>query len=161
LACKWNAGTSVGPSSTIAVSGVVWRLLYRAGTRKVGLCLIQMVNTKAKDVFDRDCCMLLDNLFFAQGEGVQVDAEAIAILKSAQPNVRGNDDYAVFGVDALGQANGLRGWFLEIGGKTADQFVAWLTDRAGRVAAHRAADSQTSAKGTCRPGARRRKHGVC
>src|SRR5262249_15330434 len=26
----------------------------------------------AKDVFDRDCCMLLDNLFFAQGEGIQV-----------------------------------------------------------------------------------------
>jgi hypothetical protein len=26
----------------------------------------------ARDVFDRDCCMLLDNVFFAQGEGIQI-----------------------------------------------------------------------------------------
>lgn len=117
--------------------------------------------TAAKDVFDRDCCMLLDNLFFAQGEGVQIDAEAVAILKSAQPSVRGIDDYAVFGVVALGQANGLRGRFLEIEGKAADRFVAWLTDRAGRVAARRVGDRETSTKEACGPRIRRRKHGVC
>jgi hypothetical protein len=103
----------------------------------------------AKDVFDRDCCMLLDNLFFAQGEGIQVDAEAVAILKAAQPGVAGIDGYAVFGVDTLKQTNGLRGRFLEIEGRTAAQFVAWLTDRGGRVAARRA-------EGEKKPIARRR-----
>lgn len=115
----------------------------------------------ASDVFDRDCCMLLDNLFFAQGEGVQVDAEGVAILKAAQPGVAGIDDYAVFGVDTHGQANGLRGWFLEIEGKAADRFVAWLTDRAGRIAARRTEDGQETTRGTCGPLVRRRKHGVC
>lgn len=116
----------------------------------------------AKDVFDRDCCMLLGNLFFAQGEGIQVDAEAVAILKAAQPGVAGIDDYAVFGVDSLGQANGLRGWFLEIEGKAAEQFVAWLTDRAGRVLARRAGEGQeTPRKRFCRTLVTPRKHRIC
>ena len=35
--------------------------------------------------FDRDCCMLLKNLFFASGQGIQFDAEALEILAEAQP----------------------------------------------------------------------------
>lgn len=117
----------------------------------------------ARDAFDRDCCMLLGNLFFTQGEAIQFDEEAVNILKAAQPGVKGIDDYAVFGVDAVGQANGLRGRFLEIEGKTADRFIAWLTDRAQRVTARQSGDGDGRAKITCRPRARRscRKHGIC
>jgi hypothetical protein len=49
------------------------------------------------DAFDRDCCMLLENLFFAQGDGIKFDQEAVNILKAAQPGVKGIDDYAIFG----------------------------------------------------------------
>jgi hypothetical protein len=78
---------------------------------------------------------LLDNLFFAKGEGIQFDQEAVNILNAAQPGVTGIDAYAVFGVDAVGQANGLRGRFLAIDGKPAARFIAWLTDRAQRIGA--------------------------
>jgi hypothetical protein len=122
----------------------------------VGRTIRLRPGTAAKDVFDRDCCMLLDNLFFAQGEGIQIDAEAVAILKAAQPGVAGIDHYAVFGVDTRGQANGMRGRFLEIEGKIADRFVAWLTDRAERVAARGADGGVKSAKGTCSSRVRRR-----
>jgi hypothetical protein len=118
---------------------------------------------RSRDVFDRDCCMLLDNLFFAQGEGVQFDQEGVNILNAAQPGVAGIDAYAVFGLDAAGKANGLRGRFLEMNGDLADRFVAWLTDRAQRVMACQSADADRLAKVACRPRARRPcfKHGIC
>jgi hypothetical protein len=115
----------------------------------------------ARDVFDRDCCMLLDNAFFAQGEGIQFDQEAVSILKAAQAGVTGIDDYAVFGVDSVGQANGLRGRFLEIEGNVADRFLAWLRDRARRVTARQSGRDNEPVKRTCRPRVPRRKHGIC
>jgi hypothetical protein len=115
----------------------------------------------ARDAFDRDCCMLLDNVFFAQGEGIRFDQEAVCILKGAQPGVRGIDDYAVFGVDSVGQANGLRGRFLEIEGNVADRFLAWLRDRARRVAARQSGTDGEPVKRSCRPRIPRRKHGIC
>jgi hypothetical protein len=116
---------------------------------------------RARDVFDRDCCMLLDNLFFAQGEGIQFDQEAVGLLKAGQPGVTGIDDYAVFGVDSLGQANGLRGRFLEIEGNVADRFLAWLQDRSRRVAARHSGNDGEPVKRSCRPRVPRRKHGIC
>jgi hypothetical protein len=117
----------------------------------------------SQEAFDRDCCMLLDNVFFAQGEGIQFDKEAVDILKEAQPGRPSIDDYAVFGVDAAGQANGLRGRFLEMDGDLADRFMAWLTDRAPRIAARHSGDDEDFGKVTCRPRFRRRrlKHGIC
>jgi hypothetical protein len=105
--------------------------------------------------------MLLDNVFFAQGEGIQFDQEAVDILKAAQLGVTGIDDYAVFGADSAGQANGLRGRFLEIEGNVADRFLAWLRDRARRVVARHAGNDDEPGKRTCRPRGPRRKHGIC
>jgi hypothetical protein len=115
----------------------------------------------AWDVFDRDCCMLLANLFFAQGEGVQFDVEAVRILKAAQPGVTGIDDYAVFGIDASGQANGLRGRFLEIEGNAADCFLVWLQYRARIVAARRSEEENLPLRRMCRPRILQRIHGIC
>lgn len=115
----------------------------------------------AREAFDRDCCMLLDNVFFAQGEGIWIDEEAVNILKAAQPGVRGIDDYAVFGVDSAGQANGLRGRFLEIEGEVADRFLAWLRDRAQRITARRSGNDDEPVKRTCRQRVSERKPGIC
>ena len=79
--------------------------------------------------FDRDCCMLLKNLFFASGQGIEFDEEALEILRQAQRGRSGIDRYAVFGLTASGQANGLRGTFLIINGDLAKRFIAWLEDR--------------------------------
>ena len=40
-------------------------------------------------VFDRDCCMLLENVFFASRHGVELDEVALDILRQAQPDERG------------------------------------------------------------------------
>jgi hypothetical protein len=127
----------------------------------VGRTIRLQPGATARDVLDRDCCMVLDNVFFAQGEGIQFDQEAVSILKATQPGVKGIDDYAVFGVDSVGQANGLRGRFLEIEGMVADRFVAWLTDRATRIAARRSGGEEETAKGKCRPRGRCRNLGIC
>jgi hypothetical protein len=76
--------------------------------------------------FDRDCCMLLKNLFFADGQGIEFDEEVLEILQQAQPGKR-IDDYAVFGRSANRRANGRRGSYLELEPDLTDRFVAWLS----------------------------------
>lgn len=88
------------------------------------------------EVFDRDCCLLLENEFFAQGKGIEFDEEALSILRRMQPTKSGIDRYAVFGRAPTGQANGLRGTFLAVSGELADRFVVWLKDRSQKLADH-------------------------
>jgi hypothetical protein len=87
----------------------------------------------AWETLDRDCCLLLENLFFARGQGIAFDKEAMGLLRRAQPGKTGIDAYAVFGRTAGGQVNGLRGTFLPIPGDLADSFMAWLKDRSRTV----------------------------
>jgi hypothetical protein len=83
--------------------------------------------------FDRDCCLLLENYFFAQGQGIEFDGEGLRILRRAQRNKPEIDAYAVFGRTASGQVNGLRGTYLPIRGDVADRFVSWLKDRSHKA----------------------------
>ena len=62
------------------------------------------------ETFDRDCCLLLMNIFFAQGQGISFDEEALTILRQAQPEKKSEiDNYAIFGLKANRHADGLRG----------------------------------------------------
>ena len=81
------------------------------------------------DVFDRDCCMLLENIFFAEGKGLAIDDEALGILREAQPGKSGISDEAVFGLTGQGRINGLRGTYLALSGELATRFVEWLNAR--------------------------------
>jgi len=99
--------------------------------------------------FDRDCCMLLENRFFALGQGIEFDEVALEILRQAQPEKSGIDRYAIFGRTASGQADGLRGWFLEITGHLANRFIAWLKDRSRKAAKHHQDDGDGPAKTPC------------
>jgi hypothetical protein len=101
------------------------------------------------NVFDRDCCMLLQNHFFAQGQGIEFDDEAVRILKKAQPGRPGIDAYAVFGLASGAQANGLRGQYLDIEGDLADRFVAWLSGRAIDVPPDRCGLEARQVKTSC------------
>lgn len=97
---------------------------------------LMLRHASSPEAFDRDCCMLIENRFFAVGQGIDFDKEALKILRDAQPGKRGIDDYAVFGLTGNGQANGLRGTFLEIAGELADHFVGWLEGRSTKASMH-------------------------
>jgi hypothetical protein len=101
------------------------------------------------ETFDRDCCMLLENYFFARGQGIEFDEEALDILRKVLPKGSEIDHYAVFGRTASGEANGLRGMFLEITGRSANRFIAWLKDKSRRAKEHQSGDGDDAAKTSC------------
>jgi hypothetical protein len=90
--------------------------------------MVICIDGNHEKVFDRDCCLLLENVFFASGHGIELDQVALGILRKAQPDEWGVDDYAVFGRETAGKAKGLRGTYLEITGNLAERFVKWLTE---------------------------------
>jgi hypothetical protein len=80
--------------------------------------------------FRRDLCFTTDNRFFARGEGLQIDQEAVAVLQAAQPKVAGIDEVAVFG-RRNGNPDGRRGSYLTIEKPDqVDRFLGWLENRA-------------------------------
>ena len=94
--------------------------------------------------FDLDCCLLLRNIFFARGQGLSFDEEALTILRKAQPKKSRINGYAIFGLNAKGQVDGRRGNCLEIKDEDdlASQFITWLEDRV-----RQAGDQQRHEKG--------------
>lgn len=76
--------------------------------------------------FPRDICFLLDNLFFAEGFGLDLDEELVGILREAQPGRDGVSALRVFGLTAGGTPDGRRGGHLELTGTLADRFLQWL-----------------------------------
>ncbi len=119
------------------------------GFQKKGRSLILKDGWTPWEVFDRDCCILLENRFFAQGQGIEFDKDALKILKAVQPEKSEIDCYAVFGWTANGQANGLKGHYLAIEGELANRFVAWLEDRSHKEARHPQGDGTEPAKKSC------------
>jgi hypothetical protein len=101
------------------------------------------------EAFDRDCCMLIENRFFAQGEGIDLDEEALEILREAQHDKTGIDSYAVFGLTVNGHANGLRGAFLDITDELADRFIAWLEERSAKPTVNERAGYDGTTKTRC------------
>lgn len=103
----------------------------------------------AWQAFDRDCCMLLENWFFAGGAGLDFDDEAVKILKDAQRGKVGIDSYAIFGRTADDNHNviGRRGSYLLLRDELARRFVAWLESRSRRVVDQ--FPSRRRSRGTC------------
>jgi hypothetical protein len=81
------------------------------------------------DPFPRDCCFLCSNEFFAVGRGLKITNEMVEILREAQPEKNGIDNYALFGYDARGHVIGLRGGDLKVQGCLAARFVHELKAR--------------------------------
>jgi hypothetical protein len=90
-----------------------------------------MIRLRQGETFDRDCCLLLENLFFAEGEGIEIDDDAVEIFRECQPEASKIDHYAIFGMTRgserqPAQAIGLRGHYRTLMGPTADSLLAWL-----------------------------------
>lgn len=103
--------------------------------RVEGQRLVLEEGISAWNGFDLDCCMLLENLFFAKGRGIDFDDESLAILREEQPE-RSNeiDRYAIFGRTDEDKVNPRRGYGLPIRGNAADRFVDWIRKRSLEVA---------------------------
>jgi len=70
--------------------------------------------SKRKEIFIRDCVFLCENIFFAEGKGIDIDEDILSIFKKAQPKRDGISNYAIFGLNSDGRANGLKGNYLTI-----------------------------------------------
>ena len=73
--------------------------------------------------FPRDCCFLLDNIFFAQGVGISITNKILDVLKKAQRERKDIDEYAIFGYRSDGSADGRTGRWLEITEKNAEELI--------------------------------------
>jgi len=69
---------------------------------------------KRNEVFIRDCVFLCENIFFAEGKGIDIDEGILSIFKKAQRGKKGIDNYAIFGLRSDSSADGLTGRYLEI-----------------------------------------------
>ena len=77
-------------------------------------------NVTRYQAFDRDCCFLCENIFFAEGKGMPVDDHIREILQRTQPDRKPDDvtTLAVFGKQSNGAIHGRRGSGLTITDQT-------------------------------------------
>lgn len=78
---------------------------------------------------ERTTCFLLDNIFFANGEGIRIDSKIIRIFKNAQQDRNDIDEYAIFGYQTNNSMNGKRGSWLELNEKLADEIISIIKKR--------------------------------
>lgn len=86
------------------------------------------------DAFPADCCLLMENIFWADKEGkqsgkktngIEIDDNIITILKKAQNKTEINN-YAIFGFQKNGNAEGLVGRYLKIENEFASELIGAL-----------------------------------
>jgi hypothetical protein len=86
----------------------------------------------AGKTFNRDACLLLENIFYANGVGIELDKPILDLLRKAQPT-RNTDKYAIFGYQKNGTVDGRPGCWLHLEGKEAETMVSLVRDRASRL----------------------------
>ena len=69
--------------------------------------------SKRKETFVGDCVFCCENIFFANGKGIDIDDKILEIFKKSQGQIN-IDSYAIFGYRNDGSADGLTGRYLEI-----------------------------------------------
>lgn len=89
-----------------------------------------------KDVFIKDCCFLCENLFFAEGKGLEIGQEILTIFQTVQANRDGVDNYNIFGKKADGSAYGRPGYWLLIEGEPARNLIELIKMKAQDLTYH-------------------------
>jgi hypothetical protein len=84
------------------------------------------------EAFPRDCCLILENIFYARGAGIKISGQILRVLKKAQEEKDDIDRYAIFGRQKNGSPNGLTGSWLEMSGEQADKFIKVIQSDAPR-----------------------------
>lgn len=86
--------------------------------------------SRSRKVFKRDCCILCENVFFAQGEGMPIEDRLVAFLDEWQPG-KEVDSVAIFGYsqgkDGGRKMNKLKGPALHIRWRIAEGIVDYLS----------------------------------
>ena len=88
---------------------------------------------KRKDIFLLDCCFICKDIFFAEGEGIEIDDNIVNLLKEVQPEKKGVDDYSVFGKGKKNKVIGLHGSWLEIEGENAEKLLKILYEKKDEI----------------------------
>ena len=98
--------------------------------RRKGNQLLMMPGADRHQAFPRDCCFVLERIFFAQGAGILINEEMVDILKRVQPEREGISEYAIFGRRVDGSADGRTGRWLEISGSEAEKLLKQIEEGA-------------------------------
>lgn len=103
------------------------------------------------DAFQRDVCLLLDNIFFAHGAGIEVDDDMLEILRAVQPEKLPDtiDSHAVFGRQKNGSADGKRNDYLKVEGELARRLMAIIKKRAHELTPKQAPICELEARARC------------
>ena len=84
------------------------------------------------ETFRRDCCLTLENIFYALGVGIEFDNKALSILRRAQPK-RKIDKYAIFGYRRDGRADGRTGSYLNLTDPKSEAFINWIHEKVSKM----------------------------
>ena len=98
----------------------------------------------------RDCCFLLDSIFFAQGVGIPITSKILDMLKESQPERKDIDEYAIFGRRSDGSADGRTGRWLEVTGENAEELVHLIGDNIPATSRARHTTNRRSKSCCCR-----------
>jgi hypothetical protein len=99
--------------------------------QRVGNKILIKDKASCFETFKRDCCLILENIFFADGIGIEFDNKALKILGGVQPK-RNIDSYAIFGYRRDGSADGKTGSYLSIKGSASQKFINWIKHKAAK-----------------------------
>jgi len=88
---------------------------------------------KRKNIFLLDCCFICKDIFFAEGEGIEIDDNIVNLLKEVQPEKKGVDKFSVFGKDTADKPIGLHGSWLEIEGENAEKLLKILYEKKDEI----------------------------
>jgi len=90
---------------------------------------IELKNPKERyEVFDKDCCLLFNNIFYAEGKGLDIDAEILNIFKE-HPNLSSRvgtitNPYFIYGkILDTNKAIGLQGNGLKFAGALGQKLL--------------------------------------
>jgi len=89
--------------------------------------------SRSRKILKRDCCFTFDNIFFADGEGMSIDKELVALLDERQPG-QGVDEVGIFGYsqgrDGKIKMNRQKGTSLHIRWSVAEGILEYIKKRA-------------------------------
>ena len=87
----------------------------------------------SRTILDKDCCFVCENIFFAEGKGLEIDGKLLQLFKDAQPG-EDVDEYGIFGRDVNNNAKGRRGSFLEItDSNIITKFVSFISSKSREI----------------------------
>jgi len=90
------------------------------------------ITLKKGFTFDRDICFTFSNIFFAKGNGIDIDKKVLNIFQK-HLNTNDIDAYTVLGKNKKGRPNGMRGSWLELDSSLTQRLVKLIKKQAEQI----------------------------